>query len=72
MANKRITMTVYMGCGKEGLARVAALKHWASLRGASWNGKPSVGRLLCEIADEDIAESKEWHPDQGGPQEDNQ
>jgi len=44
-------ISIHLGDGDRGAARKAALEELARRFGLYWNGEPSIGRLITEIAD---------------------
>ena len=56
-----------LGKGERGEQRRAALEEMAQERGLTWNNKPSIGRLIVALADEQIASGEtmktQWNVD---------
>lgn len=51
MTNKPHTISPYLGKGERGARRKAALKKLAGDAGHRFDGRPSIGRWLCALAD---------------------
>lgn len=53
--NPVVLQPVHLGTGKPGIDRRRALETLAAEAGHLWNGKPSVGRWLVALADEELS-----------------
>jgi len=48
------TILIDLGDGEKGQRRKAALLAIAERAGYEWGGKPSIGRMICAMADAEI------------------
>lgn len=52
-----VLQPIHLGTGEQGVARRRVLEGLAEEAGYTWGGKPSIGRWLVALADEEIKQN---------------